>query len=250
MKASQYSNGSSTDFAFVSTNSIARGEQVEHLWSNLYGSGQSILFCHTQFRWQNNAKQNAGVWCVIIGISKDRSKKRRIYEGDTRRDIQLISPYLISGEEDYIRKADWPISKFLPKLVSGNMARDGGNLILDGDKKNILLSDYPSARSFLRPLIGTTEIRQGARRWCIWIEDEQLDFALNIPPIRERIEKTRNFRMESSAKTTIGYAKIPHKFAQRSHQQSSSIVLPKNTVEGIKYLTPDFVSRSLSDFPD
>ena len=48
--------------------------------------------------------------------------------------------------------------------------------------------------------------------------------------------------MESSAKTTIGYAKIPHKFAQRSHQQSSSIVLPKNTVEGIKYLTPDFVS--------
>ena len=39
------------------------------------------------------------------------------------------------------------------------------------------------------------------------------------------------------------YARIPHRFAQRCHQESSSIVLPKNTVEGIAYLTPDFVTN-------
>lgn len=122
------------------------------------------------------------------------------------------------------------------------MARDGGNLILDESNKNTLLRDYPNAKPILRPLIGTTEIRQGSRRWCIWIEDEQLDLACNIAPIKERIEKTRDFRMKSSAKTTIGYAKTPHKFAQRCHQNSSSIAVPKNTVEGIEYLTPDFFS--------
>ncbi|HDZ55695.1 MAG TPA: class I SAM-dependent DNA methyltransferase [Pseudomonas xinjiangensis] len=242
LKASQYSNGSVSDFAFVSTNSIARGEQVEHLWSNLYENGDSIFFCHTQFKWQNNATQNAGVWCVIVGVSRDKSKKRRIFNGETCRDVQSISPYLISGEENCIEKTDYPISNDLPKLVSGNMARDGGNLILDEDNKNALLKDYPDAEPILRPLIGTTEIRQGSRRWCVWIEDEQLDLAGNIPPIKKRIENTRNFRMKSTAKTTIGYAKTPHKFAQRCHQNSSSIAVPKNTVEGIEYLTPDFFS--------
>lgn len=244
IKASQYSNSSPSDFAFVSTNSIARGEQVEHLWSRLYRNGESIFFCHTQFRWQNNAKQNAGVWCVIVGVSKKKSKQRQIYEGDTKRDVQSISPYLISGHEDYIRKADLPISISFPKLVSGNMARDGGNLILDEDEKNKLLSSYPNARELLRPLIGTTEIRQGSRRWCVWVDDDQLDLALAIPPIRDRIEETRRFRMGSSAKTTVGYARTPYKFAQKCHQDCNSIVLPKNTVEGIGYLTPDFVSRN------
>ena len=54
LKASHYSNGGQSDFAFVSTNSIARGEQVELLWSRLYQNGESIHFCHTQFKWENN----------------------------------------------------------------------------------------------------------------------------------------------------------------------------------------------------
>jgi len=242
LKASEYANRETTDFAFVSTNSIARGEQVEHVWSYLYQNSESIVFGHTQFRWQNNAQQNAGVWCVIVGVSRDRSKKRRIYDGETVREVSAISPYLIAGNEDYIRKSDKPIASQLPKLVSGNMARDDGNLILSDEEKTNLLTQFPTARPLLRPLIGTTEVRQGTRRWCLWIEDHSLDLANTIPVVRERIERTRRFRAQSKAKTTVGYARTPHRFAQRCHQDMTAIVLPKNTVEGIEYLTPDFVT--------
>ncbi|MBD3826977.1 DNA methyltransferase [Stenotrophomonas sp.] len=244
LKASHYSSGGQTDFSFVSTNSISRGEQVELLWSRLYENGESIDFCHTQFKWQNNAQQNAGVWVVIIGVSRDGSKKRRIYEGDTVREVDSISPYLIPGVEDYIRKADRPLAPLFPKLVSGNMARDGGNLILDVEQERKLLSDYPKAAALVRPLIGTTEIRNGTRRACLWIEDDEVELAMSIPPIRDRIVRTRDFRATSKAKTTIGYAKIPHRFAQRCHQERNSIVLPKNTVEGIKFLTPSYVPNT------
>ena len=243
LKASDYANSVTTDFAFVSTNSIARGEQVEHLWSYLYGRGESICFGHTQFRWQNNAQQNAGVWCVIIGVSRERSKPRRIFEGETVREVNSISPYLIAGSEDYIRKSDVPIASQFPRLVSGNMARDDGNLILNGEEKSNLLAQFPLATPLLRRLIGTTEIRQGTHRWCLWIEDQSLELANDIPPVRERIERTRQFRLQSKAKTTVGYARIPHLFAQRCHQHSTAIVLPKNTVEGINYLTPNFVNE-------
>ncbi|TWG53527.1 DNA methyltransferase [Aminobacter sp. J44] len=244
IKASEYSNVRATDFAFVSTNSISRGEQVEHLWSRLYRNGESILFGHTQFRWANNAKLNAGVWCVIIGVTRDKAKRRRIFDGETVREVASISPYLIAGNEDYIRQAAGALATQLPKLVSGNMARDGGNLILESDEKESLLKEAPNARPLLRPLIGTTEIRQGTRRWCIWVEDDDVGFAMSIEPIRKRIEATRDFRLRSKAPTTIGYSRIPHRFAQRCHIESSSIVLPKNTVDGIPYLTPDFVSSN------
>ena len=244
IKASEYSNADATDFAFVSTNSISRGEQVEHLWSRLYRNGDSIAFGHTQFRWANNAKLNAGVWCVIIGVTRDKAKRRRIFEGETVREVASISPYLIAGNEDYIRQAGGALATQLPKLVSGNMARDDGNLILENDEKQLLLTEAPNAWSLLRPLIGTTEIRQGTRRWCIWVDDDDIDFAMSIEPVRKRIEATRDFRARSKAPTTIGYSRIPHRFAQRCHKESSSIVLPKNTVEGIPYLTPDFVSSN------
>lgn len=240
LKASRYSNHGATDFAFVSTNSIARGEQVEHIWSYLYKNGESISFCHTQFRWQNNAQQNAGVWCVIVGVSRNRLQKRRIYEDETVREVSSISPYLIASNEDYIRKSDTPIAAQFPKLVSGNMARDGGNLILSDDEKANFLTQFPSTRPLLRPLIGTTEIRQGTRRWCLWIEDHSLNLANDISAVQERIERTRQFRLHSKAKTTVGYARTPHQFAQRCHQDMTQIVLPKNTVEGIQYLTPGF----------
>ncbi|RYH70432.1 MAG: class I SAM-dependent DNA methyltransferase [Alcaligenaceae bacterium] len=244
IKASEFSNVAPTDFAFVSTNSISRGEQVEHLWSRLYANGDSILFGSTQFRWANNAQLNAGVWCVIVGVTRDKTKGRRIYEGDVVREVASISPYLISGNEDYIRQSAIPIAAQLPRLVSGNMARDGGNLILSEDEKRAILSECPGAQSLIRPLIGTTEIRQGTRRWCLWIDDDQIEFAMSIDCVRKRIEATRNFRERSSAATTIGYSRIPHRFAQRCHQESSSVVIPKNTVEGIPYLTPNFVSSN------
>ena len=244
IKASQYSNANPTDFAFVSTNSISRGEQVEHLWSRLYSNGDSIAFGHTQFRWTNNAKLNAGVWCVIVGVTRGKAKSRRIFDGETVREVASISPYLIAGNEDYIRKANVALAMQLPKLVSGNMARDGGNLILEEDEKQSLLAEFPKARALLRPLIGTTEIRQGSRRWCIWVDDDDIAFAMSIEPVRKRIEATRAFRARSNAPTTIGYSRIPHRFAQRCHQEASSIVVPKNTVEGLPYLTPDFVSSN------
>ncbi|MCR5878802.1 DNA methyltransferase [Phenylobacterium sp. J367] len=243
LKASEYSNHTHTKFAFVSTNSISQGEQVQHLWERLYQNGDSIIFCHTKFRWSNSASNNAGVWCVIVGVGRDRSSQRIIFTGDTRRSVTTISPYLIPGEEDFIRKADAPLSADMPKLVSGNMARDDGGLILENAERDALIAEFPEARKFLKPLIGTSEVRQSTRRWCLWLEDSDVDKALAIPPLRARIAHVRAFRTASSAKTTQAYAKIAHKFAQRSHQRSPSIVVPKNTTDEIKYVTPIYVDE-------
>ncbi|MBA3352884.1 MAG: class I SAM-dependent DNA methyltransferase [Blastocatellia bacterium] len=244
VKASEYSDHCPTDFAFVSTNSISRGEQVEHLWSRLYAKKESIFFCHTQFQWANNAAHNAGVWCVIIGSTRNRSRKRLIYTEDVVREVTSISPYLIPGEEGFIKQSGVPLSKDLPLLFSGSMARDDGNLIFNEEAKRELVDAYPESAALLRPLIGTSELKQGTRRWCLWIADDQLPLAQSISPVRARIERVTSFRAASKAKTTRGYAKMPHKFAQRAHQERRSIVIPKNTPDGMTFITPIFVTEN------
>jgi hypothetical protein len=241
LKASIFLRSCDGSFAFVATNSISRGEQVSHLWGILYPRGISIFFAHKQFQWKNNASDNAGVWCVIIGASNIVKSDKYLFDDQVRQAVKSISPYLIAGDESFIQKHDSPITVDLPKLVSGNMARDGGNLIMSNFERNDLICDYPSACNFLRPLIGTTEIKQGSRRWAVWVPDSKIETAVEIPEIYRRIEAVRKFRNSSKAKTTRGYASVPHRFAQRCHQDTASIILPKNTVEGLPYITPDFV---------
>jgi hypothetical protein len=81
-------------------------------------------------------------------------------------------------------------------------------------------------------------------RKCLWIEDDLLPMAMTVPPIAERIGNVRSFRRESSAKTTNGYASIPHKFAQRAHKEAVSIAIARHSSEDREYIPADIFDTS------
>nr|WP_240457904.1 DNA methyltransferase [Halomonas socia] len=60
--------------ALVSTSSICQGEQVSLLWPKIF-SKASIDFAYQPFRWANSAARNAGVYCTIIGLSKEEKNQ-------------------------------------------------------------------------------------------------------------------------------------------------------------------------------
>ncbi len=239
LKAAEFTSRCDATFAFVSTSSISEGEQVAHLWSRLYSDGCHIVFAHQGFKWRNNASNNAVVQCVIIGVARSKPVRCSIYEDDTKRVVESISPYLISGPEIYVEARNEPPHCELSSMVSGSMARDGGNLILTYEEAGELAVTYPQAKMLLRGLVGSRELVHYRNRRCLWIDDDLLQDALSIPAVVDRIEKIRSFRMESSANTTNGYAAIPHKFAQRAHQSNVSIAVAKTSSENRKYIPAD-----------
>ena len=246
LKAAAFLKHCDASFAFVSTSSIAEGEQVAHLWSRLYAEGCHIIFAHQGFRWRNNAANNAVVQCVIIGVGRSQPARRVLYEGDVKRTVDSISPYLIAGAELYVSKRDRPLSTELGAMVSGSMPRDGGHLILTFDEAAGLVTQQPAARSLLRGLVGSQELIHVRNRKCLWIEDQQLALAESLPEVSERIDNVRSFRQHSSAKTTRGYATIPHKFAQRAHRDAISIAVAKTSSENREYIPADlFDSRTI-----
>lgn len=239
LKAAGYVKRCDAVFAFVSTSSISEGEQVAHLWSRLYADGLHIHFAHQGFRWRNNASNNAVVQCVIIGIGRSKLARCALYDSETKRDVESVSPYLIAGAELFVRAHDQPLSRELTPMVSGSMARDDGNLILNFEDATRLVETRPSSYPLLRSLVGSRELIHVRNRKCLWIGDEHLAAAREIPEVLEKIENVRSFRNNSRAATTRGYAAIPHKFAQRAHQDSASIAVAKTSSETRPYLPAD-----------
>ena len=79
-KGGLYIKGSKAQCGFVSTNSICQGEQVSMLWQPIFNMDIIISFAYQSFKWTNNAKNKAGVTCVIIGLcSSNNTKERQLY---------------------------------------------------------------------------------------------------------------------------------------------------------------------------
>ena len=81
--AAKYIKGTKIKAAFVSTNSITQGLQVGLLWEQLINKGLHIHFAHKTFKWNNEAKGNASVYCVIIGFANTKPKEIILFEYPT-----------------------------------------------------------------------------------------------------------------------------------------------------------------------
>jgi hypothetical protein len=226
--------------AFVTTNSICQGDHVDLLWPLIYGKGIEIFFACESFKWKNRARSNAGVICTIIGLRPVENAKKRIYSPHLNTTVKNINSYLLDGPDVIISKRKKSISH-LPRMCFGTMPRDGGHLILSQEKRDKLETQFPASKPLFKKFVGSNEFIRGLVRWCLWIEDEQLDLANSIPPIAERIRAVYEFRIHSSAKTTNDYASIPHKMAQRAHQSSLSLIVPRVSSERRVYVPIGFL---------
>ena len=94
-RATQYIVGNKAKSAFVTTNSICQGEQVSILWPHIFGQGIEIEFAHQSFKWSNNAKKNAGVTCIIVGLRNTSTQPKYIYTADSKRVAGNVNAYLI-----------------------------------------------------------------------------------------------------------------------------------------------------------
>lgn len=239
MLGARYVSGTDARAGFVTTNSIVQGEQVGLLWPSVFELGVVIPFAHEAFKWENNAKNKAGVTCVVVGLSSDDVKERWLYSQDQKTLCKNISPYLTDASNAIIFKRSTPLSN-IAEMVYGNMPLDGGFLKLEPEQLSELLQEFPQAKKFIRPLIGGNELLYDEKRWCIWIEDDQLAEAELIPPIKKRIQQVRDFRINGGevAQTLVNRS---HQFRYRQMATRGILVVPCTSSERREYLQVGFV---------
>jgi hypothetical protein len=205
------------------------------LWPLVFGRGLEISFAHRPFHWSNLATANAGVTVVIVGIATARSSKKILFEGDEKRVVESIGPYLIPVGNIIVQKAPRPLNG-LPRMDYGNKPTDGGNLILDRTAKDSLVAARPEAARFIKMYVGSTEFINGVSRFCLWVEDEEVDEACLAPELRERFENVRTLRAESTGQQANANAGSPHRFVFAPHRPGTALIVPRVSSERRPYL--------------
>jgi hypothetical protein len=240
MKAAAYINISPADVAFVSTNSICQGRIVPILWPKIFEMGISIAFAHTSYKWANLASRNAGVTVAIVGLTCMKDRTRSLYELDdmgkvTLRTTKNITPYLTAGENLVVEGKRKSISN-LASMSFGNMPVDGGNLLLSYMNMKDLKLSSEEHLALIRRVYGSAEYIRGKVRYCIWIDDDRLDFALKIEAIKQRVDAVQLMRSKSTDKGTRDMSSRSHQFREMNSSKKHTLILPGVSSENREYL--------------
>ena len=249
LRASQYIEGTQIKTGFVSTNSITQGEQVSVLWGELLNRYKTkIHFAHTTFKWSNEAKGKAAVYCVIIGFANYNISQKRLFSySDIKGEpseliVKNINPYLANANDLVITRQSKPIND-VPKMTFGNMPLDGGHFLFTDQEKKEFLKEEPKAEKFFMPLISAREFLNNRKRWCLWLVDINPKSLRLMPKVLERVKAVKEFRLSSIAPSTQKHAVTPTLFRDRN-QPETFIVIPRVSSENRKYIPMGFFDKN------
>ncbi len=249
-KGADYIAGTDAELAFVTTNSVAQGEHVGLMFPRLFEMGLEIGYAYTSFKWENNAKRNAGVTVAVISLRNVRTAPKYVYADGIRLQVSNINGYLADGSNVFIGRRKSPLGARRPAMVFGSMPRAKG-LVVTPDERLRMIANDPRSERFIKSYIGTSEHVDGVDRYCLWIEDRDATEAGTVPDIAHRLERVTAERTDSDAESTAAFAERPHRFVQISYQPTESIIVPSVSSERrdyipFGYLGPETVISNLA----
>lgn len=241
-KASQYIYNTNIKVAFVSTNSITQGEQVSSVWKPLYDIYKiNIDFAYKTFIWESEANNKAHVYCVIVGFSSNNLPDKKVLYTPKPILVDNISPYLIDSKTIFIESRRKPLCK-VTEMVYGSKPTDGGNLLIDKEEIDIILSKEPNIKPYIKRIYGATEYINNKERYCLWLNKVNPNIIKSSPFIMDRIKKVYEFRINSSKEATKRSASIPTLFQEIRQPDSSYILVPCHSGESRRYIPIGFVN--------
>jgi hypothetical protein len=259
--AGKYASVFGCRVGFVSTNSIAQGEQASILWSQLLPLNVKIDFAHRSFTWTNGTTGQASVTVVIIGFSVRKNHPVSILwsykttkSQPVRSEVLNINPYLLSASNILINSRKRPLIDDIPVLENGNMPNDGGHLsnLSEDEVEKIRLSD-PLASKYLRRLVGARELIHDEIRFCLWLVNVEPSEIRNSTELSRRVGLVRELRLASKRMATKKLADRPYEFGEIRQPDVRVTVVPRITSElrdyvPISVVEPDVILNDKVSF--
>lgn len=252
-KAEDYLRGNrNAEFAFVSTNSISQGIQVADTFEPLLRDWR-IKFAYRTFAWDAQSTDVAHVHVVIIGMEHKakRANGARLFESPDSEGrqasvmVENINAYLTAAPDVFVRKRsqkEGPISPLLSLANFGSMPRDGGHLLVESVEEYDEIMNDPIAAKYIRPFIGSRELINDSKRWCLWLKPATSAEMKHSPCIRKRISQVREMREASKAESTREMAQRSWLFGQDAQPDSNYLAIPSTFSSRREYATCDWYS--------
>jgi hypothetical protein len=251
LRAAQFIQDTKIKVAFVSTNSIVQGEQTSILWEQLFKHYNiKIHFAHRTFKWNNEARGNAGVHVVIVGFANfDTNEKRLFVYEDIKGEAheikaKNINAYLFDGKEIFIESRSKAIHAF-PEMTKGSQPTDGTRLILTPDEKEYFEKNESLSKKWILPFIGGEELLNNSLRYVLWLKNCPPEELKKMPLVLKRLEEVKVARLKSSTLSVREFAKFPTLFTQDRQPSSNYLAIPRVSSENRKYIPISFFEPNI-----
>ncbi|RKS03267.1 MULTISPECIES: class I SAM-dependent DNA methyltransferase [unclassified Flavobacterium] len=251
VKAAQLIHNTKTKVAFVSTNSITQGEQVNILWNLLLNYYRvKIHFAHRTFSWSNEAKGNAAVHCVIVGFANFDTKNKTIYEYEDIKGeshaikVKNINPYLVEAKDIFIDSKRNPIC-VVPEINYGSFALDDGKYTLSEKDRQEIIAENKNSETLIKPFIGGRELLHSEKRYCLWLFNVNPNKIRENSKIIERVNAVKKWRANSDRVTTKKLSETPTVFAEIRQPNSNYLAFPTVSSVNRKYIPIGFLEPNI-----
>lgn len=243
MKAALYNDSCAAPFAFVATNSLCQGQQVPITWSLLLKRGFKIRFAHTSFTWSNLAANKAGVTVVVTGVDREPGGSRFIFSDESKREVGNINPYLTEHQISVVEASKKPLFSSVSMEYGVYYSKSAGLILDPEEKEQLVLAGVPTEN--IRRFIGSTEFINGKERYCLWIDDNELERLSQFAEIKIRIDSVRHDRLETDDAAVNKLAANPHQFRERKGDENFKIFVPIVSSENREFFPAGLADSSI-----
>ncbi len=130
-------------------------------------------------------------------------------------------------------------------MVFGTKLVDDGHLVFTVNEKENLVLNYPNIAPYFRLLTGGDEFLNNTIRWCLWLVKADPSVIRACPPVMERIDKVKKFRLASKKLPTVKLASSPAIFGEIRQPDADYILVPKVSSEKRLYLPVGFCNKEV-----
>ena len=249
-KAIDLIEGTKTECAFVSTNSICQGEHIPAFWNKyILPRGVHVNFAHQTFKWSNEAKGVAAVHCVIIGFSfiDHKQKQLFVYDKPTSEPRETVVPninaYLYPSDHALVERRDKSINA-LCEMCYGNVPLEWGTLMLTEEERTAFIAADARCEPLIKFCMGGDEWLNGGKRFCLWLVGVAPSLLRSLPMVVQRVELCREKRLASKDAGARKLADRPTQFRD-TNNPDTAIIIPKVSSERRKYVPMGFIGKDV-----
>ena len=104
------------------------------------------------------------------------------------------------------------------------------------------ISKEPDAAQYFRPWYGAEEFINRKPRYCLYVAGVGPGELRRMPLVMQRIDRVREYRLQSKSAGTRDIAKVPTKFHVTNIPKSHYLVIPETSSENREYIPIGFMS--------
>lgn len=172
---------------------------------------------------------------------KSNPAPKRIFDGDRVEIVQNINAYLTDGPPIFIENRKTPLSSDAPPMLKGNQPTDGGALIIEAEEYDEFIRREPTAKKYVKNLLGAAEFINGKKRYCLWLVGVAPSELRKMPLVMERVARCRAMREASVDAGTRKLASRPTEFREINNP-NAYLAVPCASSEKREYIPIGFLT--------